>query len=241
MKKLTFYNLNFYQITKMNHQIPRLLQSINTRLSQDPRNRNLILLKLRLLRKYPELTIRNLDEFKGLNFESFEYSGSNCNFYHAWGLINSYDQFYKRDIKYNNFHVSVIGSRVVEIWNISTKYSEMNPSDFYYIGVVFGPQVSIRKNEWITSERSANFIRDIQTKYSHWFHFPEAEDRFITKSLVGIEEFCPICGGDEDLDKCVMVRGGCGHAFHRGCLERWFSQCGKRRCPACRMTHDESG
>ena len=221
----------------MNHKIPRLLQSINTRLSQDPRNQNLILLKLRLLRQYPILTMRNLDEFKGLNFESFQYDGDS-HFYHAWGLI----EFYKRNRKWSNFHVSVIGNRVVEIFHISTKYSEMNPSDFYYIGVVFGPQVSIRKNEWITSERSANFIRDIQTKYSHWFRFPEAEDRFITKSLVGIEEACPICGGDEDLENCVMVRGArCDHAFHRGCLERWFSQCGKRRCPACRTDHDESG
>jgi len=226
----------------MNNKIPRLLQSINTRLSQNNNNRNLVLLKLRLLRKYPELTIRNLDELKSLNFESFEYSGSNCHFYHAWGLINSYDQFYKCDIKYNNFHVSVIGNRIVEIWNISRTYSEMNPNDFYYIGVVFGPQVSIRKNEWITSERSVNFIRDIQTKYSHWFHFPEAEDRFITKSLVGIEESCPICGGDEDLDKCVAVRGGrCDHAFHRECLERWFSHLRKEICPTCRNNHNKSG
>ena len=226
----------------MNHQIPRLLQSINTILSQNSNNRNLVLLKLRLLRQYPELTMRNLDELKSLNFESFEYSGSNCNFYHAWGLINSYDQFYKRDIKYNNFHVSVIGNRIVEIFHISRTYSEMNPNDFYYIGVVFGPQVSIRKNEWITSERSANFIRDIQTKYSHWFRFPEAEDRFITKSLVGIEEACPICGGDEDLENCVMVRGArCDHAFHRGCLELWFSHRGTRICPTCRTDHDESG
>ena len=223
----------------MNNKIPRLLQSINTRLSQNNNNRNLVLLKLRLLRKYPELTIRNLDELKSLNFESFEYSGSNCHFYHAWGLIYNFDQFYKRNIKYNNFHVSVIGNQIVEIWNISRTYSEMNPNDFYYIGVVFGPQVSIRKNEWITSERSVNFIRDIQTKYSHWFHFPEAEDRFITKSLVGIEEFCPICGGDEDLDKCVMVRGGCDHAFHRECLERWFSHFERRICPACRMNHNK--
>ena len=225
----------------MNNQISRLLQSVNTKLSQDSNNRNLILLKLRLLRDYPELTMRNRDEFKGLNFEKFQYNGSNCHFYHAWGIIDNFDEFYKRDKKFNNFHVSVIGNRVVEIWNISTKYSEMNPNDFYYIGVVFGPQVSIRRNESITNERSTSLIRHIQTTYSHWFRFPEAEDRFITKSLVGIEESCPICGSDEDLDKCVIVRGGCGHAFHRECLERWFSHCGKEICPTCRKKHNESG
>jgi hypothetical protein len=237
------YYLNFYQITKMNSKIPRLLQSINIRLSQhDPNNRNLILLKLRLLRQYPELTMRNLDELKSLNFKSFDNGCSSHHFYHAWGLINNFDEFYNREKNYNNFHVSVIGNRVVEIWNISTTYSEMNPNNFYYIGVVFGKQVNIRKNEWITSEESASFIRNIQMTYSHWFRFPEAEDLFITKSLVGIEEACPICGGDEDLDKCVIVRGGrCGHAFHRECIKRWFSQCGKRSCPACRTDHDESG
>ena len=225
----------------MNNKILRLLQSVNTRLSQNSNNQNLILLKLRLLRNYPELTMRNLDELKGLNFEEFQYNGSNCHFYHAWGLIDNHDQFYKRDKKYNNYHVSVIGNRVVEIWNISTKYSEMNPNDFYYIGVVFGPQVSVGKNEWITSKKSTSLIRHIQTTYSHWFHFPEAEDRFITKSLVGIEEACPICGCDEDLENCVMVRGGCGHSFHRGCLQRWFSHCGKEICPTCRMNHNKSG
>ena len=229
----------------MNRKILRLLESINAILSQNNNNQKLILLKLRLLRQYPELTMRNQDELKNLNFDSFEYSGSNCYFYHAWGLIDNFDQFYKRDKKFNNFHVSVIGNQVVEIWNISTTYSEMNPNDFYYIGVVFGPQVSIGRNGWITSERSASFIRHIQTMYSHWFHFPEAEDRFITKSLVGIEEACPICGCDEDLENCVMVRGGCGHAFHRKCLERWFSQCRSNRgpeiCACCRKDHDESG
>lgn len=226
----------------MNSKIPRLLQSINTRLLQNSNNRNLILLKLRLLRQYPELTMRNLDEFKGLNFKSFDNGCSSHHFYHAWGLINNFDEFYNREKNYNNFHVSVIGNRVVKIWNISTTYSEMNPNNFYYIGVVFGKQVNIRKNEWITSEESASFIRNIQMTYSHWFRFPEAEDLFITKSLVGIEEACPICGGEEDLDKCVAVRNGrCDHAFHRGCLQRWFSQCGKRRCPACRTDHDESG
>jgi len=226
----------------MNSKIPRLLQSINIRLSQNSNNRNLILLKLRLLRQYPELTMRNLDELKSLNFKSFDNGCSSHHFYHAWGLINNFDKFYNREKNYNNFHVSVIGNRVVEIWNISTTYSEMNPNNFYYIGVVFGKQVSIRKNGWITSEESASFIRNIQMTYSHWFHFPEAEDLFITKSLVGIEDACPICGGDEELDKCVAVRNGrCSHSFHRECLERWFSQCGKRSCPACRTDHDESG
>ena len=225
----------------MNSKIRRLLESINARLSQNSNNKKLILRKLRLLRQYPELTMRNLDELKNLNFEVFKYNCSNCHFYHAWGLVNNHDQFYQREKKFNNFHVSLIGNRVVEIWNISRTYSEMNPNYFYYIGVVFGPQVSIGKNESMTSERSASLIRHIQTTYSHWFHFPEAEDRFITKSLVGIEEACPICGCDEDLDKCVMVRGGCGHAFHRECLESWFSHRGKEICPSCRMEHNKSG
>lgn len=203
----------------MNSKILRLLQSINTRLSQNSNNQKLILLKLRLLRQYPELTMRNRDELKNLNFDSFKHSGYTSHFYHAWGLVNNHDQFYNCEREWNNFHVSLIGNRVVEIWNISTTYSEMNPNDFYYIGVVFGQQVTIGRNGWITSERSASFIREIQTTYSHWFHFPEAEDRFITKSLVGIEESCPICGCDKELDKCVAVRNGrCDHSFHRGCL-----------------------
>ena len=49
-------------------------------------------------------------------------------------------------------------------------------------------------------------------------------------------------GGDEDLENCVMVRGArCVHAFHRGCLELWFSHRGTRICPTCRKNHDESG
>jgi len=106
----------------MNNQISRLLQSINGGLSQNSNNRNIILLKLRLLRQYPELTMRNLDELKGLNFESFQYNGSNYHFYHAWGFIDSFDEFYKREKKFKNFHVSLIGNRVVEIWNISRTY-----------------------------------------------------------------------------------------------------------------------
>lgn len=225
----------------MNRKIPILLESINIRLSQNSNNKKLILLKLRLLRQHPELTMRNPDELKNFDFEEFKYNCSNCYFYHAWGLVNNHDQFYNCEREWNNFHVSLIGNRVVEIFHISTKYSEMNPNDFYYIGVVFGQQITIRKGELITSERSASFIRHIQTTYSHWFRFPEAEDRFITKSLVGIEESCPICGCDEDLENCVMVRGGCGHAFHRKCIQRWFSHCGKDICAICRMEHNKSG
>ena len=215
----------------MDEQITNLaLASINERLSHDPRNHALILEKLIFLRNFSRKDDDEFkDEFKKLNFDGLEYG-----YYHAWSLI---DSWYKWDKKYNNFHLSLDGKQVVEIWNISTKYSEMNPNDFYYIGVVFGPQVSVGKNEWITSEKSTSLIRHIQTTYSHWFRFPEAEDRFITKSLVGIEEACPICGCDEDLDKCVMVRGGCGHAFHRVCLERWFSHRRKRVFPSCRMDH----
>lgn len=185
--------------------------------------------------------MRDRDEFKRLDFTSLR-DGCSSHFYHAWARLNDFQP------EFNNFHVSLIGNRVVEICNISTTYYEMNPNYFYYIGVVFGPQVSIGINESMTSEKSTSLIRHIQKTYSHWFHFPEAEDRFpeaedrfITKSLVGIEDACPICGGDEDLDKCVMVRGGCGHAFHRECLESWFSHRGKEICPSCRMEHNKSG
>lgn len=209
------------------------LASINERLSYDPRNHALILEKLIFLRNFSHKDDDEFkDEFKKLNFDGLEYG-----YYHAWSLI---DSWYKWDKKYNNFHLSLDGKHVVEIWNISTKYSEMNPNEFYYIGVVFGPQISCKKYNRITEEQKAEFVLKVKTMYSRWFHFPEAEDQFITKSLVGIEDACPICGGDEDLDKCVMVRGGCDHAFHRGCLERWFSHSKKRICPSCRRNHDKS-
>lgn len=68
------------------------------------------------------------------------------------------------------------------------------------------------------------FIQDVQTKYGNLFNFPEVVDPFIPKSLVGIEDACPICGVKEDLENCVAVRNGrCNHAFHRECIERWFS------------------
>lgn len=225
--------------------IRRLLEAINTRLSQNSNNKNLILLKLRLLRQYPELTMRDRDEFKRLDFTPL-VNGCSSHFYHAWARFNDFYQFHT-DIQseYYNFHVSLIGNRFVKTCNISTTYYEMNPNFFSYIGVVFGSEISIKKNDLCSkNERNASFIRHIrhiQTMYSHWFHFPEAEDPFITKSLVGIEEACPICGGDEDLDKCVMVRGGCGHAFHRKCLELWFFQCKDNICPSCRMKHNKTG
>ena len=69
-----------------------------------------------------------------------------------------------------------------------------------------------------------------------YLKFPEAEDQFITKSLVGIEEACPICGGDDDLENCVAVRNGqCSHSFHRNCIQRWFSHCGRIICPICKQ------
>ena len=213
--------------------IDLVLASINERLSNDPTNPDLILEKLRFLRNFPT----NTDEFKELNFEKLRDGQCLCHFYHAWGLV---DQWYKQNKKYNNFHVSLDGKQVVEIWNISTKYSDMNPERFYYIGVVFGPQFSTQITNWITEEQKEVLFMKVKTMYSHWFHFPEAEDQFITKSLVGIEEMCPICGGEEDLDKCVIVRGGrCGHAFHRECIKRWFSHCRKRVCPTCKRNHDE--
>jgi hypothetical protein len=239
-EKLTFYNINFHEITKMDPEIINLvLSSINERLSDDPGNPDIILEKLQLLRSFPEITISGLDKhLKGLNFDRLldKYSS---HFYHAWGLINPFDEFYKRNKKYNNYHVSVIGNRIVEIWNISIKYTQMNPDRFYYIGVVFGKQLYCQKNEFITSYRKTIFMNEIKTNYSHWFHFPEVEDQYITKSLVGIEEACPICGGDEELENCVIVRDRpCHHAFHRGCIERWFSHCEKRICPFCKNDHD---
>jgi len=213
------------------------LQSINDRLSQDPKNKKLILDKLRFLRQFPEITMPHLNEFKSLDFRNFNEKYS-CDFFHAWCCIDIWSIHLR---EYNNFHVSLIGNRIVEIHNISAKYSEMNPKNFYYIGVVFGPQVCYVKYDWITNERKNRFIREIQTTYSDWFHFPDAESLFITKSLVGIEDACPICGGDEDLDKCVMVRGGrCDHAFHRRCIEHWFSHRGMRICPTCRANHDKN-
>lgn len=213
--------------------IDLVLASINERLSNDPTNPDLILEKLRFLRNFPT----NTDEFKELNFEGLQDGQYFNHFYHAWGLV---DFWYKQDKKYNNFHVSLDGKKVVEIWNISTKYSDMNPELFYYIGVVFGPQFSTQFTSWITEEQKEALFLKVKTMYSRWFHFPEAEDCFITKSLVGIEEMCPICGGEEDLDKCVIVRGGrCGHAFHRECIKRWFSHCRKRVCPTCKRNHDE--
>ena len=218
----------------MDHQIISIaLSSINDRLSQDPNNQELIVDKLRFLRNFPKILMQNLDELKELNFEPVRDGYFNY-FYHAWGII---DSSYKLNKKNNNFHVSLDGKQVVEIFHISTKYSEMNPEQFYYIGVVFGPQFSCKKYNWITEEQKAELILKVKTIYSRWFHFPEAEDQFITKSLVGIEDACPICGGDEDLENCVMVRGGCDHAFHRGCLERWFSHSRKRACPKCRINH----
>lgn len=215
----------------MDKQIRDLaLASINERLSYDPTNHELILEKLIFLRNFSRKDDDEFkDEFKNLNFDGLEYG-----YYHAWSLI---DSWYKWDKKFNNFHLSLDGKHVVQIWNISKKYSEMNPEEFYYIGVVFEPQISCKKYNRITEEQKAEFVLKVKTIYSRWFHFPEAEDQFITKSLVGIEDACPICGGDEDLDKCVMVRGGCGHSFHRVCLERWFSHRRKRVCPKCRMDH----
>jgi hypothetical protein len=218
----------------MDNQIRDLaLALINERLSNDPTNHALILEKLIFLHNFSRKDDDKFnDEFKNLNFDGLEHE-----YYHAWSLI---DSWYKWDKKHNNFHLSLDGKQVVEIWDISKNYYEMNPEQFYYIGVVFGPQISCKKYKRITEEQKAEFVLKVKKMYSRWFHFPEAEDQFITKSLVGIEDACPICGGDEDLENCVIVRGGCDHAFHRGCLERWFSHSRKRECPTCRANHDKN-
>lgn len=81
---MTFYNINFNEITKMDTEIiSHALQSINDRLSQDPKNKELILEKLRFLRQFPEITIPHLTEFKSLDFSHFNEKYS-CDFFHAW-------------------------------------------------------------------------------------------------------------------------------------------------------------
>jgi len=224
----------------MDLEIYRLqLSMMNESLSDDPTNPELILEKLRILRELSKFTRIDLNEFKNLNFDLPEFRGNPDYFYHAWGVL---DRLCEQNKKYNNFHVSVIGNQTVEIHNISTKYTEMNPNLFYYIGVVFGKQKSIRVPHWISEEQKITFIQDVQTKYGNLFNFPEAVDPFIPKSLVGIEEACPICMSDKDLETCVAVRNGrCDHAFHRDCIKCWFAQCGRRICPTCRVNHDKTG
>ena len=221
----------------MDLEIYRLqLSMINESLSDDPTNSELILEKLQILRELSKFTRIDLNEFKNLNFDLPEFHGNPDYFYHAWGVLN---RWCEQNKKYNNFHVSVIGNKTVKIHNISTKYYEMNSNLFYYIGVVFGKQKSIRVPHWISEEQKTTFIQEVQTKYSNLFYFPEAEDQFITKSLVGIEEACPICGVEKDLENCVAVRNGrCDHAFHRECIKHWFSHRGRRICPTCRRNHD---
>lgn len=54
-------------------------------------------------------------------------------------------------------------------------------------------------------------------------------------SLVGIEDFCPLCHEDHSLDVCVAVIGGCGHSFHVNCIE--ISRIHKNVCPICRSQY----
>ena len=224
----------------MDIEIHRLqLSIINESLSDDTNNTELILEKLRILRELSKFARIDLNEVKSINFDLPEFCGNTDHFYHAWGVL---DLWYEKDNKYNNFHVSVIGNQTVKIHCISRKYSEMNPNLFYYIGVVFGKQFSVRRAHWISEQQKTKLIQDVQTKYGHLFHFPEAVDPFISKSLFGIEEACPICGSEEELETCVAVRDGkCVHAFHRDCIKRWFAQCGKRQCPSCKQDHDKIG
>jgi hypothetical protein len=224
----------------MDPEIHRLqLSMINESLSDDPMNPELILEKLRILRELSKFARIDLNEVKSLDFNLPEFIGNPDYFYHAWGVL---DRWYEQNDKYNNFHFSVIGNQIVKIHNISRKYSEMNPNSFYYIGVVFGKQLSIRSQHWISEQQKTKLTQEVQTKYGNLFHFSEAVDPFIQKSLIGIEECCPICMSDEDLETCVAVRyGKCDHAFHRDCIKRWFAQYGKRRCPSCKQDHDKTG
>ena len=215
------------------------LSMINDSLSDDPTNPELILEKLRILRELSKFARIDLNEFKNLNFELREFRGNHDCFYHAWRVLH--DKWYEKDNKYNNFHVSVIGNQIVKINCIARTFLEMSPIKFSYIGVVFGDQVNIKRLHCISEQQKTKLNQIVQTKYGHWFHFPGVVDLFIMKSLVGIEEACPICGVEEDLETCVAVRDGCDHAFHRDCIKRWFAQCGRRICPTCKRKHDETG
>ena len=223
----------------MESEIHRL-QSINGALSDDPTNSEFVLQKLRILQELSRFTRIDLDELRSLRVNLPEFKGYHTNFYHAWGVLDTLSVLHEKHEKYNNFHVSVIGNQIVKIQNISTKYSEMNPKSFYYIGVVFGKQLNVRSPYWITEQQKNKLNQEVQTTYGHLFNFPEATEQFITKSLVGIEECCPICGSDEDLKTCVAVRDGkCVHSFHRVCIKKWFAQCGRRICPFCKQDHDK--
>ena len=211
-----------------------LLASINRNLRNDPRNSQLIVEKIRILRELSKFQKIELEKFKSLDFKLPEFDDcfSTC-FYHAW--IRILDE---RSLPNNfNFHVSVMENQVVKIDCISYTFSEMNPISFHYIGVVFG--LGENSRHLISEQQKTKLIQRVQTKYGHWFHFPEAVDPFIMRSLVGIEECCPICLTNEDLETCVAVRDGkCDHAFHRDCIKSWFAQCGERQCPYCKQYHD---
>jgi len=234
-----------------NLQLELSLVRVNDDLQNDPRNSELILEKIRILRELSK--IQGIDfnslnnELKSLDFNLPEFCDIKKDFYHAWvrTLEESllYEQilfFGENDENPQNFHISVIGNKLVKIDNLSKTFSEMNPISFQYIGIVFGKQIIVRYPNWISEQQKIMLNQDVQTIYGDWFHFPEAVDPFITKSLVGIEECCPICLSDEDLETCVAVRDGkCDHAFHRDCIKGWFAQCGKRQCPFCKQDHDK--
>lgn len=48
-----------------------------------------------------------------------------------------------------------------------------------------------------------------------------------------LPEGCAVCLGDFDGAARVRRPRGCGHVFHRGCLDRWAAH-GHRTCPLCR-------
>ena len=70
---------------------------------------------------------------------------------------------------------------------------------------------------------------------------PTCPGFYIRKSLLNLEPHCPICLEDNDLDKCVAVRGSflsgcCSHSFHGSCIAKWFHD-GNTVCPICRCDH----
>lgn len=229
-------------------QLELSLVLVNDDLQNDPRNTELILEKMRILRELSK--IQKIDfnylknELKSLDFNLLEFCDNQKCFYHAWvrtldgSLFEQNLLFGENDIQ--NFHISVIENQLVKIDYISKTFSEMNQNSFYYIGVVFGKQFSVRSPHWISEQQKTKLIQDVQTIYGHWFHFPGVVDQFIPKSLFGIDNCCPICMSDEDLETCVAVRDGkCDHAFHLNCIKEWFKKCGKRQCPYCKRDHDK--
>ena len=64
-----------------------------------------------------------------------------------------------------------------------------------------------------------------------WFWDADCEYCPICRAMM--TEECVNCQTDNDKDKCSLVWGKCGHAFHSCCMETWLQRCG--RCPLCQQ------